>query len=1683
MAIYSFHVGIVTRSKANTVEALAYRSGVSLTCPRTGETFSAPDRPVQHVDLLVPHDAPSWAHDLQSLVATDRPKGIQAFCDLAERAEKRKDAQLYREWRITLPLELTQEQQIALAREFVQDQACGLGMTALLNFHFDRDDETGHENPHCHVLLLTRRLTESGLSAEKETAWNDKALLKKWREQWAAYANFHLKLHGHDVQIDHRSYVDQGIDLLPQPKMGRGFKEQEARSGGKSFARRVQFDRVRHQNVAKLIARPETVFDVVTRQQSTFLWGDVEKVLARYVWDQALFESLSAKLRASSDLVLLREETRVTADGVPEDVCIYTTQRMLKEELALVAMAERLGARQTHGTSDAHRTAALARSPLQLYEDQEAALMHVTRADQVSCLMGYAGSGKSTLFKVAKDVWETAGYKVYGLAPTGRAAQNLEAIGIPSQTLHKFLWEYDHGRCQYGRRSVLILDEAGLVDVARLTTFLHAADRLGVKVVLSGDGAQAQPIEAGPAFRLVTDRVDAHQMHTVIRQKIDWQVEATQLFGTYRTQEALEHYLDRGHVQFMEEKIPDLNTLVAEKRFGEVVTLYNLSRRLTGNIWHSILEDLKQSGVPSDQLLSGAASHEDFGLFRERQALRNACAREMAGDLDTYRPLMKAKGVDPVSFAALFLEKDLAPEERTQEIRRLVAAWKLAWPDEKTPAHACDSRSETRKALVSAWSQSLAAHPDETHLMVAHTLRDVSLLNEEARFLRRSAGHLAAEEFIHTVTRESSDDFGRKESRHSRKAFAVGDRLVFRKGDGGLQVKNGTLGTVQGVTAHTLKVKIDGEDRVVSFASKVYPYFDHGWALTLITAQGSGADRVFKLANFEEDRNLSYVGMTRHKKDLRVFGSTLDFWREEIFVSRLSQSREKLAALDYLSPEEAANRLKPSPILTAALDRLGNRLESWGYTTRTAWDGICTHFLGRPAPQKDILIPEDTLAEAVRARDLGIRPGSRVPEPSENLPAVVVSSDPVSTAEPQNDSDRSAEEQPLSPPLSLPTRPFYAVEDVRQRLTRGSVTALCTTLFGPPSPRLSTARQLRYGSSGSLCISLSGKTLGQWKDFARDEGGDLFKLVQRERNLTFPEAVTWVAEHVHARPVARHTTVARQQETPSANDDLVRRLQKVEKLVDASRPVTGTLAERYLQDHRGIHQPLPDDLRFIPSVWHSGAKKSLPALAALARTPDGTVTALQVIYLDEKTGAKAAVDLKKQSFGLVKGSLVCLQKGDGPVFVAEGVETALSLKEAGLTGSVYAALGIANFRNVSTFFPDTRQPLVLCADQDGEGSPAHTVVDKAVATLKEAGYSVSLIRPSAENGKDDFNDVLKRDGVAGVRRYFEAFLIQKEEPHKQHPEPVTKESAPTPAPASEKMTAPHQKAPDFSLRPPLEEYHRMVLANRVHTCLRLILKKDLLSASDDALKSRFLGRLELVSAFKDVRVFETAAVKPSCQAFLLEEKWKGYLLRKGDFSPFPLGRKWAAEAQVDRLSLLMGRLSYEQFFAQGKEPDVIQQEKLYVQAIALDQERQKGEESRTQTILNQGGVSPEGAFQAARQITRLSDQTGQAVPSSVQHEIIQLCQEAVTRLNAYKIHVPLVPGARAECDARVCQSIVETFLRERARPSPETLQKLECQTLTRVLDEQQKVLNVQRSSQKTLTPERSGPSRGFGMEL
>jgi hypothetical protein len=67
-------------------------------------------------------------------------------------------------------------------------------------------------------LLTTRHVDENGFT-EKDRSWNDRDLLKLWRERWAEWCN-HKLYSVSDERIDHRSYAEQGIEKVPQLHLG-----------------------------------------------------------------------------------------------------------------------------------------------------------------------------------------------------------------------------------------------------------------------------------------------------------------------------------------------------------------------------------------------------------------------------------------------------------------------------------------------------------------------------------------------------------------------------------------------------------------------------------------------------------------------------------------------------------------------------------------------------------------------------------------------------------------------------------------------------------------------------------------------------------------------------------------------------------------------------------------------------------------------------------------------------------------------------------------------------------------------------------------------------------------------------------------------------------------------------------------------------------------------------------------------------------------------------------------------------------------------------------------------------------------------------------------------------------------------------------------------------------------------
>ncbi|MBY0281482.1 MAG: Ti-type conjugative transfer relaxase TraA [Alphaproteobacteria bacterium] len=567
MAIYHFSVKVHSRATGrNAVAGATYRHGQSMMDERSGKVFTnATHQDVEHCELSIPENSPQWVQELR---VGDVHKNSEKLWNAVEQFEKRVDAQVYRDIEFSLPHELNIEQRLELAREFIKDNFTSKGMIADWCVHNHFDEKEKIEKPHVHVMLTLREAVErdatilqklkSYIGLERASAemvfgpkvveWNSKILLCHWREKWADYANVHLAKAGLDIRIDHRSYEDQGIELIPQPKLGKSVKEMGYR--GEYVDRFLEMKAVQEKNKELIRENPSLVLDYITRYQSTFTRQDIAKVVNRYIDDAKEFQLILGQIEVSEQLVTL------SANDQGEALKL-TTKDMIRVEKQIVEMARDSALNHPScppSLSSIELSLNKGNEKLKehggLSKDQVHAIEHMVSEGQLKVIVGYAGAGKTTCLDIAQEIWQESGYRVVGAAPTGKAASNLQSIGIASKTLHKWEQEWRRDREQLNKNTVLILDEAGMVDSQRLHFLLKESKEQGFKLVLVGDPEQLPPIEAGAPTRAIMEAVGFAELSTIVRQKVDWQKEASQHLATHQTEKALEVYHQNNSIHY-----------------------------------------------------------------------------------------------------------------------------------------------------------------------------------------------------------------------------------------------------------------------------------------------------------------------------------------------------------------------------------------------------------------------------------------------------------------------------------------------------------------------------------------------------------------------------------------------------------------------------------------------------------------------------------------------------------------------------------------------------------------------------------------------------------------------------------------------------------------------------------------------------------------------------------------------------------------------------------------------------------------------------------------------------------------------------------------------------------------------------------------------------------------------------
>lgn len=209
------------------------------------------------------------------------------------------------------------------------------------------------------------------------------------------------------------------------------------------------------------LAGPRTTiaaFHNLLRRRSYVTEQDLEQV-----FEDVVTRTLAIKLiQDQSDTLRLYE-----ANG---QFVGYTTRDVFMQESATVAAARRLATIQR---SPIAPTRLDALREWGLSEEQAVAARQVLSGKQLSILVGRAGTGKTAALDGIRRLAESEGYEVYALAPTNAVVADLKEAGFAqASTIHSLLWYQDHAphhpNAKLARKSLIVLEEAGMGDTARL---------------------------------------------------------------------------------------------------------------------------------------------------------------------------------------------------------------------------------------------------------------------------------------------------------------------------------------------------------------------------------------------------------------------------------------------------------------------------------------------------------------------------------------------------------------------------------------------------------------------------------------------------------------------------------------------------------------------------------------------------------------------------------------------------------------------------------------------------------------------------------------------------------------------------------------------------------------------------------------------------------------------------------------------------------------------------------------------------------------------------------------------------------------------------------------------------------------------------------------------------------------
>jgi len=345
-----------------------------------------------------------------------------------------------------------------------------------------------------------------------------------------------------------------------------------------------------------------TMLDDLTKTESSFVRGDLEAYLIARM-DVADVADAIEKIAADNYFVVNERTETKEIDGEEQEVKTerYTSRSVYDIEQQMIAAAERLKSGTAAEISFNRKTVET------LNEGQMAAFKAMVSGQQIALVNGAAGTGKSYLLAKFNEAAKADGYETYGAILQGKTAEDLERdSGIKSSTLHSFLMRVDSGKIQLNDKSIIIVDEAGMVGSEQLGRVMQLCETYGCRSVMVGDVYQLDAVAYGSAFDKLSNVFGVSSLTQIKRQEIKWQNDASIAMSTHNIEGGLDAYNEHGNILFEKNQLDAIDVIAARVREdrqqgkGDAIVIARKNDdRITLN--KKIREDLIADGVVSSE--------------------------------------------------------------------------------------------------------------------------------------------------------------------------------------------------------------------------------------------------------------------------------------------------------------------------------------------------------------------------------------------------------------------------------------------------------------------------------------------------------------------------------------------------------------------------------------------------------------------------------------------------------------------------------------------------------------------------------------------------------------------------------------------------------------------------------------------------------------------------------------------------------------------------------------------------------------------------------------------------------------------------------------------------------------------------------------------------------------------------